>query len=98
MPYPRKVIMYISYSRQEVKRFIMIVTALISSFWVAIAIQKQNLEVTCDVASTIAEPGTTYFGVAEEHCDNIQEAEARMIKINPWPPSQIPVGAEIILP
>lgn len=90
--------MYISYTWSEVRRFVFIVTALIASFWVAIAIQKSNVEVTCDVASTVAEPGTTYFGVAEEHCDNIQEAEARMIKINPWPPSQIPVGAEIILP
>lgn len=90
--------MFVSYTWQEVRRFMIIMAAIISGFWAAIAIQKQNIEVKCDVTSVTAEPGTTYHHVAYKHCDNPQEAEHRMIKINPWPPSEIPVGAEIILP
>jgi hypothetical protein len=76
-------------------RYILAIMAFFSLVFVAC---KQNITVTCDVDSVIAQPGDTYYGIAVDHCTNVMEAEWEMMQINPYPAGNIPLGAVIVLP
>lgn len=74
------------------------ILAVLAFFSFVFATCKHNTEVKCDVKSVVAYSGDTYWSIAREHCSNPEEAEFRLMEINPYPAGNIPLGAVIILP
>lgn len=72
--------------------------AVVAFFGFVFVACKHNVEVSCDVTEVYAEQGDTYYGIAQAHCTNPQEAEFRLMEINQYPAGNIPLGAKIILP
>lgn len=74
------------------------VLAVLTFFGLMFAACKHQTEVVCDVRQVVAQSGDTYYGIAQGHCSNPQEAEFRLMEINPYPAGNIPLGAVIYLP
>lgn len=74
------------------------ILAVLAFFSFVFATCKHNTEVHCDVKEVIAQQGDTYYGIAQAHCTNPQEAEFRLMEANPYPAGSIPVSAVIVLP